>query len=97
MRVGEDIDARPEIAAGNLGRQSGEYEQRMKDRVRGAGRVVVGGEDPVEPTLMSGAGHAAGEFERSSGFHVARVDRPDVDAELHDSRSRRSAMSAWFK
>jgi hypothetical protein len=77
MRVGEDVHPRPEITAGELGRQSREQEQRVEHRMRGPHGVVVGGEDPVKPALVSGAGHGAGELERLGGVHVIWVHRPD--------------------
>jgi hypothetical protein len=73
----------PEITAGELGRQAREQEQRVEERVRGPGGVVVDREDPVEPALVSGTGHGAGELERLGAVHVTRIHRPDVDTKLH--------------
>src|SRR6266516_4375446 len=44
---------------------------------------MVGRKNPVEAALVRGTRHSQREVERVGCIHLARKDRPDVDAELH--------------
>jgi hypothetical protein len=43
----------------------------------------MGGEDAVEAALVRSTGYRQREFKRLGRIHLAGINRPDKDAELH--------------
>jgi hypothetical protein len=86
-------DGRTQIAAGTLRGEPGQHDEGMEHHMRRPERVVMGGEDSVESALVRSPGHHQGEIEGPCAVHLARVERPDVDAELHAAPSSRRASN----
>ena len=77
----ENESRRTEIRAGALSGHPGQHQERMEAHVRWPKQIVMGGEDPVEATLVRGSGHRLREAKRPYAVPLTWIERADVNAE----------------